>query len=322
MTEAPPVSIVMPCYNCKNYVEEAIESCVAQDYDNLEIVVIDDGSTDGSLDIVRACAERSDRIKFHATPNRGASAARNFGMARAGGRYLIFLDADDILEPAAVRLQVAAARGLQEHEIAVGQAVDYLQEQHVTRARPAPAERLSEMLLDIPITSSLLHRREAVVRVGGFNERMRLARDDYDLFVRLLISGYRPRFFGHVVYKYRQHGDPNRLTLLSPLSVSDSHLQMYADHVRAMLELDETPERQGLLVGTARSIWQSGRAILREGADDAASRYFALALSVGGRAAVHGRMPYRVAAMALGPIRAEKLLGGVKRAVGRNGPRK
>lgn len=90
---APAVSIVIPCYNKRPYVAAAIDSALAQG-DGTEVIVIDDGSTDGSAQVV---AGYDGRIAWETGPNRGGSAARNRGLALARGRYIQFLDADDVL---------------------------------------------------------------------------------------------------------------------------------------------------------------------------------------------------------------------------------
>ena len=93
---SPLTSVVIPCYNAEGYVGEAIESALNQTYRPVEVIVIDDGSTDGSLDVIRSFG---DRIRYESGPNRGPSAARNRGVQLARGELIQFLDADDVLHP-------------------------------------------------------------------------------------------------------------------------------------------------------------------------------------------------------------------------------
>ncbi|MBK8909688.1 MAG: glycosyltransferase [Rhodospirillales bacterium] len=104
MTE-PLVSIIIPCWNAEAFVGEAIDSALAQTYRNAEVIVIDDGSTDGSLEVIKSYG---DRIRWETGPNRGAPAARNRGLALAAGAYVLFLDADDLLLPPAIQALFAA----------------------------------------------------------------------------------------------------------------------------------------------------------------------------------------------------------------------
>src|SRR3954451_21632885 len=99
MLDAPNnrlVSIIIPCYNAERWLNESIDSCLRQTYRPLEIVVVDDGSTDKSLQILMSYGSR---IKYVTGPNRGGNHARNTGFALTKGEYVQFLDADDYILP-------------------------------------------------------------------------------------------------------------------------------------------------------------------------------------------------------------------------------
>jgi len=101
------VSVVIPCYNVADYVADAVASALAQTYADLEVICIDDGSTDDTLDVLRALErEGASRLRVLTGANRGASAARNRGLGEATGVYVQFLDADDLLHPAKIAHQV------------------------------------------------------------------------------------------------------------------------------------------------------------------------------------------------------------------------
>lgn len=105
---APLVTVIVPVYQAEPYLEECLTSLRAQKHERLQIVVVDDGSTDGSRDIYERHAAADGRIEVVRQANRGLGAARNAGIARARGDYLTFLDADDTLPPRAYRVMVAA----------------------------------------------------------------------------------------------------------------------------------------------------------------------------------------------------------------------
>ena len=92
------ISLIVPFYNCKNYLEDCIKSLINQDYDNIEIILINDGSTDLSIDIAKKYAEKDKRIRVVEQENSGVSVARNKGMELAKGEYIAFVDADDFIE--------------------------------------------------------------------------------------------------------------------------------------------------------------------------------------------------------------------------------
>ncbi len=97
--EEPLISVIVPVYNVKDYLEECLQSILKQTYRNLEIILIDDGSTDGSLQICEEFAAKDKRIKLIRSAHEGVSAARNAGLENATGDYISFVDSDDFIDP-------------------------------------------------------------------------------------------------------------------------------------------------------------------------------------------------------------------------------
>ena len=95
----PLISIVIPCYNLENKIEKCIQSLLAQSYKNIEIIIINDGSTDNSLCVIQKLSEEDSRIRYYSHENRGVSYSRNFGIDVSKGEYLMFVDGDDYLSP-------------------------------------------------------------------------------------------------------------------------------------------------------------------------------------------------------------------------------
>lgn len=93
----PIVSVIIPVYNCEKYIEKCLDSVIEQSYPNIEIIVIDDGSTDNSFGMMKKAAERDERIVLIQQSNQGVSVARNKGVEEAKGKYFTFLDGDDYL---------------------------------------------------------------------------------------------------------------------------------------------------------------------------------------------------------------------------------
>jgi len=100
--ENPEISIIIPVYNTEEYVSDAILSIMNQTIREIEIIIINDGSTDNSLAIVRELAESDDRIQVYSQENQGQAVARNHGLKQAKGRYVYFMDSDDLLDPQAL----------------------------------------------------------------------------------------------------------------------------------------------------------------------------------------------------------------------------
>jgi len=97
------ISVIIPVYNVEKYLAECLESVISQDMGNIELVCVNDGSKDSSLDILKAYAEKDDRILIIEQGNQGLSCARNAGIDRAGGEYILFLDSDDCLAEHALK---------------------------------------------------------------------------------------------------------------------------------------------------------------------------------------------------------------------------
>ena len=93
------ISVIIPVYNVKTYLAECIESVIQQTYQNLEILLVDDGSTDGSADICDEFGRKDTRVKVFHKMNGGVASARNYGLVRAEGELVGFVDADDTLHP-------------------------------------------------------------------------------------------------------------------------------------------------------------------------------------------------------------------------------
>lgn len=108
MIKTPLVSIIIPCYNVEIYVEECINSVIAQDYENWECIIINDGSMDGTLEIIRRLESKEIRISVLTQDNMGLSATRNKGIDHAKGEFLFFLDSDDVLSIHAISTLIAS----------------------------------------------------------------------------------------------------------------------------------------------------------------------------------------------------------------------
>ena len=134
------VSVIVPVYNVRPYLAEALESIISQSYRDLEILVIDDGSDDGSAEICENYAEADSRIRLFRQNNQGLSGARNTGLRAASGQLIMFLDPDDAFAPEAVRTLVEALNK-SEADMAVGRYFSYQTTERMDSAKPSPWTR-------------------------------------------------------------------------------------------------------------------------------------------------------------------------------------
>lgn len=137
MNNKPLVSIIMPLYNASTYVAEAIQSIVNQTYQNWELIIVNDGSTDNSLAV--AHQYQADKIKVFSQENKGASAARNYGLREATGEYIQFLDADDLLSNTKIEDQLAALVNTN-GQVAVCPTVHFFDGQEFSKCQPSAYE--------------------------------------------------------------------------------------------------------------------------------------------------------------------------------------
>jgi glycosyltransferase involved in cell wall biosynthesis len=221
------VSVIVPVFNGRDYLAQAIESAFAQTHPAIEIVAVDDGSTDGSADILASYAPR---ITVVTQTNAGPSAARNRGVAHSSGDYLAFLDGDDLWDPDKTGAQLAS---LKAHPKAVAIYCDHRsidasgQVLGLTGAleHPRSSGNILEDLIRgqrIKSPSFVMVRRAAFDAVGGFDESLRYA-EDYDLWVRLAMIG--PILYQlDTLASYRVHGGNVSLGPGSGLKVSEGIL--------------------------------------------------------------------------------------------------
>jgi glycosyltransferase involved in cell wall biosynthesis len=183
MNNSPLVSVVIPSYNYERFVGEAIESALGQTHAAVEVIVVDDGSTDGSRAVISTFAAR---IKTVFQDNLGLPSARNSGIRMAGGEYLLFLDADDWLLPGAVADLLGGFALFPEAGIVFGDAELTDEKGREIGRHRCGTGRVSyrDMLHGNPIlVSEALMRRSSLARTGPFNPALRQC-EDYDLWLR------------------------------------------------------------------------------------------------------------------------------------------
>ena len=200
----PRISVIVPCFNLGHFIDEALQSVLAQSFQDFEILILDDGSTD------TATVERLAKLVYPKTrvwrePNRGLPAARNFLIARATGEYLCALDPDDRLHPEYF------AKALQCFEVDPGLTFvsAWLQEfgsqDGVWRQNRCD---IAALLAEDTVLTAALVRRDVIVELGGYDEDMPSPGDeDWELWVRVVKAGYRGAIIPETLFYYRRRPD-------------------------------------------------------------------------------------------------------------------
>lgn len=261
-TSASLVSIIIPCFNAEKYVARAIQSALDQTYPDCEVIVIDDGSTDKSLDVIKSFGER---IRWETGPNRGGCEARNRGIELARGDWIQFLDADDLL----TKDCVAEKRGMhcEGNEIAICDKATITQATtDATAIRPAKHIPVYDLELLLrgrsPTTPQPLHSRKMLQEIGGFRSGLRCAQE-VELHLRMGIEKG---------VKFVSNGRVGVLIRLVPTSVHRSAPSLFAyqntfnilkcaeDRLRGRNELSDR-QRDAVCAGyleCARHLWRTG----------------------------------------------------------------
>jgi glycosyltransferase involved in cell wall biosynthesis len=202
----PAVSVIIPAYNCDRYIVQAVESVLQQEDCSYEIIIIDDGSTDATEEVLEPYR---DRLRYVKQANQGVAAARNKGIASAKADFIAFLDADDYFLPGKLALQ--AEMLLERPDLGIihsgWQRVDY-QGNKLLNVRPwqqIPELDLANWLRWKPVLpSAMMFRREWLQYVGGFDPRFPPA-EDTNLVLKLAVKGCKTAWLRQITVCYRQH---------------------------------------------------------------------------------------------------------------------
>lgn len=186
-TNRPLVSVIIPTYNRAGVIKNAIESVLCQTYGNIEIIVVDDGSTDNTKDALLSC---KDRIKYFYKENGGVSSARNFGIREARGEYVAFLDSDDIWLPPKIERQLDLLAKNNDLDCMIGdiEFIDIsgkvMKRSDMRKQIPHDGMILKYLVKNFQTMCTILMKREIFADVGYFDEELKTA-EDIDMLLRI-----------------------------------------------------------------------------------------------------------------------------------------
>ena len=252
---SPVVSVIIPTFNRWPLVGEAVESVLAQSYSDFELIVVDDGSTDETQ---KELEKFGSRLRFFAKAREGVAAARNFGVSRAAGRYVAFLDSDDLWRPKKLEMQTAfmerdpAVQICQTEEIWLRHGVRVNPKSR--HQKPSGDIFVRSLELCVVSPSAVMMTKELFSRFGGFDERFPVC-EDYDLWLRIAVEHPVPLIPEALVIKRGGHADQ--------LSRSTWAVDRY--RVAALQKLLRS-SLQGTRRASALAVLRSKVAILTQGA--------------------------------------------------------
>jgi len=224
MSEVPLVSVIIPCYNAERWIAEAIDSCLRQSYSSLDVIVVDDGSTDRSLEIIESYRSR---IRYETGENKGGNHARNRGFSLSEGKYIQFLDADDYILPEKIERQVRFIEEMKA-DVVYGdwRHCHHFPDGSCVLADITVTEKQSDILESMlrgwwVAPHALLYHRNAVVKSGGWDESLR-SFQDFDFLASVVMSGADVRYQSGCYAVYRRHGNETVSTSNPILSLKNA----------------------------------------------------------------------------------------------------
>lgn len=236
---APDTTVLLPVYNGEDFIAEAVESVINQTYSNFELLIIDDGSKDGTFEILQRLAANDSRIRIHQRENRGLIATLNEGIALCSSEFVARMDADDFALPQRLAVQhsymaehqhvAVCSSGLEEYES--GCVRTWQGEGEAVRAR-----LLFGCCLFHP---TIMARRSALQAVGGYDAAMPCA-EDYGLWMRLTEAGYSLAVLPQVLLRYRVHPHLSRAAYKWQMGETTTRIQQ---RQLSLLGLAPTPQQ-------------------------------------------------------------------------------
>ena len=192
------VSIIIPCFNHTAYLKQCVDSALAQTHDDVETIVVNDGSTDNSLEVARTYGNQ---IRIVNQTNKGVAGARNAGVMNSSGDFILPLDADDWIEPAYLEKTIPVMTNPK-----VGVVTTQIDYNGVWSNTWQPSDpTLKNLLEKNRVCVCSLIRREALLQTGGWNTRLNLGCEDWDLWIDIASRGWEIKILPEVLFHYRTH---------------------------------------------------------------------------------------------------------------------
>lgn len=237
------ISVIMPAYNAEAYIGDAIKSVINQTYDNWELIIIDDGSTDKTGEIVNGFMKIDHRIQYLYQENGRQGKARNFGISKSNGFYIAFLDADDLWLPEKLAVQIVEIQA-KNTDLVFADSYFFNDNEFMDTSRKMDVlpsvfydKNALQSFLEInkiPILTVLV-KKEKIVEVGGFSEKLEIQNvEDYHLWLKLLMHDCVFYSSEHILASYRVHAhsatSEDKLALNKVLSAFYDLIQLFPNH--------------------------------------------------------------------------------------------
>lgn len=231
MKNNPKVSVIIPTYNRAHPVGRAIESVLNQTYQDFELIVVDDGSTDNTEEIIKEFQLKDNRIIYlKHDENKGGSAARNTGIKASKGEYIAFLDSDDEWLPEKLEIEIRILND-DRNLIICSTGYTFINEKNgvIIGSSKVQEERISQKIVlrgQCITTNDFIADKEKVIKVGGFDEKLS-ARQDWDFWIRIISLGMGYQDSLNLVNKYTLRNDQISSGIANKLNGTEALLKKH-----------------------------------------------------------------------------------------------
>ena len=240
------VSIIVPCYNQAQYLDEALQSVLEQTYIHWECVVVNDGSSDHTEEVAKKWIEKDNRFHYFKKENGGLCKARNYGISNAKGIYILPLDADDKISPDYIYLAVKSFQEDTSLKVVYCKAEKF---DFSTGIWKLPTFSLYNLSLTNMIFCSALYKKSDWKSVGGYDENMKYGWEDWEFWIAILKNGGNVKCLDEVGFFYRMRMDSmikkintqKKKYLLNYMSVK--HVDFFVEHLGSFIEMNESIEK-------------------------------------------------------------------------------
>ena len=235
------VSIIVPCYNQAQFLDEALQSVLDQTYTNWECVIVNDGSSDHTEEVAQKWVAKDARFKYIYKENGGLSSARNAGISKAMGEFILTLDADDKYE--ATFIEKALAVMLSNNNIGVVSSweIRFIDDKQFGERHPKGGTIKDFLFTNAAIGTSLF-RKECWEIVGGYDENMKKGYEDWEFYIRVCKSGWTVHIIEEILFFYRQHSISMRTVAVNDYDaeikkyIFRKHELLYKEHYDTLIE--------------------------------------------------------------------------------------
>lgn len=223
----PLVSVIIPCYNSEKYILETLNCILSQTYNNIEIIIVDDGSTDSSVGRIKEFITVLPNFKLITQSNFGVSSARRNAIEQANGKYILCLDSDDLITDNYIEKCVGLLEKEQDVSIVYSKARLF---DAVDKEWRLPDFNLKSFLMVNCIFVTAMIRKDNYFKVGGFDPNLKML-EDWELFISIIKNGGKVYRFDKEMFFYRKRKNASSIMdTYSKALLSDSMLYIYHKH--------------------------------------------------------------------------------------------